>query len=285
MIGSRQEIFQNSNRILQSLLVNLLKSNFSMNRILPLLLTLAIAGINCHPKVHVTSVKPGYVEMNKSTGQTDSATHSILAPYKLGMDSIMNEVVGETTEAMPKERDKCETLLGNFVSDVCLEKGNAGYKPEDDRKGQVCILNNGGLRSSLPKGIITRGNIFELMPFDNELVVLTISGNKMWDLLKYVAASGGVPVAGMKMGLKSDKTPGVVLINGVPFDSTKTYKVVTSDYLASGGDKMSFLKDPIQYETTGVRIRDGLLEYCTERKKQGIVITPKLDGRVYYESD
>lgn len=255
-----------------------------MKRFLPLLFSVAIGGFSCHRPVHVTSVTPGYSEVNKATAQSDSATHSILAPYKLGMDSIMNEVVGQTSEAMPKERDKSETLLGNFVADVCLEKGNSAYKPEDGIPGQVCILNNGGLRSSLPKGNITRGNVFELMPFDNEIVVVTISGSKMWELIKYVAASGGVPVAGMKMGLKADKTPGAVFINGVAFDSTKTYKIVTSDYLASGGDKMSFLKEPLRIEQTGYRIRDAILDYFLATKKQGTIVTPKLDGRIYYET-
>jgi len=234
--------------------------------------------------MHVVSVTPGYAELNSTVTQEDSATHALLAPYKLGLDSIMNEVVGETSEAMPKEKDRAETLLGNFVADICLERGNLVYHPADNLPAQVCILNNGGLRSSLPKGIITRGNIFELMPFDNEIVVVTITGAKMWSLLKYVGASGGVPVAGMKMGLKPDKTPGAVTILGVPFDSTKTYKVITSDYLASGGDKMSFLQNPLKLETTGYKIRDAILDDCLANKKQGIVITPKLDGRIYYET-
>jgi hypothetical protein len=255
-----------------------------MKRLLPFILLFAIGEFSCHRHVHVTGVTPGYAEVNASTPQSDSATHSILAPYKLGMDSIMNAVVGETSEAMPKERDKCETLLGNFVADVCLERGNSAYQPADGHKGQVCVLNNGGLRSSLPKGIITRGNVFELMPFDNEIVVVTITGSKMWNLIQYVAASGGVPVSGMNLELKADKTPGTTLINGIPFDSTKTYKIITSDYLASGGDKMSFLKDPISIENTGYRLRDAILDYFLDQKKQGKIVTPKLDGRVHYET-
>lgn len=256
-------------------------------RILPLFLIalLIIEVSGCHRKTHITAITPGTVEMNSSVQQNDSVISSILTPYKTGMDSIMNVVIGTTTAAMPKEREKSETLLGNFVADVVLNSGNNAYiKTENTTPAQVCILNNGGLRSSLPQGNITRGNIFELMPFENEIVVVTISGQKMFELLKYVAASGGVPVAGMKMGIKADRTPGNVLIQGVAFDSTKTYKIITSDYLANGGDKMSFLKDPIKTETTGLKIRDAIIEHFLELTRQNKSVTPALDGRIYYET-
>jgi 2',3'-cyclic-nucleotide 2'-phosphodiesterase (5'-nucleotidase family) len=238
----------------------------------------------CNHKSHVTGITPGYAEMNSTVEQNDSAVHSVLAPYKVQLDSVMNVVVGQTAFALPKEPGKTETLLGNFVADACLAKGNSVYKPADEKPGQVCILNNGGLRASLPAGNITRGNVFELMPFDNEIVVVTISGAKMWDLVKFAAASGGVPVAGMSIGMKPDKTPGTVLIGGVPFDSTKTYKVITSDYLANGGDKMAFLKDPIKSEKTGYLIRNVILDTFAEAQKAGKAIAPVADRRMHYEN-
>lgn len=234
--------------------------------------------------VHVAAVTPGYVIMNDSVAQHDSVIASILTPYKLQLDSVMDEVIGKTTLAMPNEKGKQETFLGNFVADVCLSKGNSVYKPADGRPADVCLLNNGGLRASLPQGNITRRNIFELMPFDNEMVVVTISGAKMWELIRFVTASGGMPIAGMNVGMKPDKSPGKVLVNGEPFDSTKTYKVLTSDYLAHGGDKMLFLKDPIAYETTGYLIRTALIDAFTEKNKAGIAVTPVVDGRIHYEN-
>ena len=240
--------------------------------------------IACNRRAHVTAVTPGYVVMNDSVAQADSAIHVLLTPYKLQLDSIMNEVVGRTSVALPNEKGKLETLLGNFVADVCLARANAVYHPQDGQPAQICILNNGGLRASLPQGEITRRNVFELMPFDNEIVVVTLSGAKTWDLIRFAAAAGGMPVAGIRIGLHPDKTPGEVLINGVAFDSTKTYKVVTSDYLASGGDKMAFLKNPLKYETTGYLIRNAIMDSFIEKHKAGQMITPALDGRMHYEN-
>lgn len=222
--------------------------------------------------------------MNDTVAQSDSAVHAILLPYKIGLDSVMNEVIGTTTIAMPNEKGKTETLLGNFVADVCLSRGNMVYKPSDGIPAHICILNNGGLRASLPKGNITRGNVFEVMPFDNEIVVVTITGQKMWELIRHVAASGGMPVSGMRLGMKPDKSPGEVLIGGVAFDTARTYKVMTSDYLAHGGDKMAFLKNPLNYETTGYLIRNAMIDEFTEKHQAGLAITPALDGRIRYET-
>lgn len=235
----------------------------------------------CQHRAQVTAVETGSVVMDGKSSLHDSATAALLLPYKDSLDKLMDVVVGYSDAAMPKERDKLETLLGNFVADVCLERVNLSKLPV---KADLCLLNNGGLRSSLPKGAITRGTIFELMPFDNEIVVVTLSGEKTRDLLRYLAASGGQPAAGLKMGITPDKKPGTILIQGQPFDSTRTYNIVTSDYLANGGDKMEFFREPLQVTTIGVKIRDAILDYCEMKAKQEQALSPKLDGRLYYET-
>jgi 2',3'-cyclic-nucleotide 2'-phosphodiesterase (5'-nucleotidase family) len=240
--------------------------------------------VACHQPAHVTGVDVQYVEMNKTANQHDSVTDAILLPYKDSLDKLMNVVVGHTDVEMAKENGKSETLLGNFVSDLCLTKINSLTYKSDNVAGTICLFNNGGLRSSLPKGDLTRRNIFELMPFDNELDITMISGKQMWNLLKFVAMSGGEPMAGLKLGVKPDKTPGTISINGQPFDSTQSYDIVTSDYLANGGDKMDFFKNPIKISATGIKIRDAIMDYCEEQTAAGKTITAKLDGRFYYET-
>jgi 2',3'-cyclic-nucleotide 2'-phosphodiesterase (5'-nucleotidase family) len=260
----------------------------SRKYIFPLFFT-AILAVACHHHADVTGLDVGYVEMNKSADQFDSATDKILRPYKDSLDKLMNVIVGRTDTVMPKEHDKPETLLGNFVADVCLENIKENCSRMSDPAptvscADICLFNTGGLRSSLPKGNITRGNIFELMPFDNQLVIVTISGKKTWELIKYVSMSGGQPMSGMKLGIHPDRTPSVVSIGGLPFDSSKTYAVLTSDYLANGGDKMDFFKAPEKIENTGILIRDAILDYCEEQTQKGKTLTAKLDGRFYYDT-
>ena len=239
---------------------------------------------SCHSPAHVTQVDVTYDELNKQDNQFDSATDAIIHPYKDSLDKLMNVVVAHSDVEMAKENGKTETLLGNFVSDLCLEKILSSEFKSPNVAGTICLFNNGGFRSSLPKGTITRGNIFELMPFDNELDLVTLNGKQMWELLKFVAMSGGEPIAGLKIGVQLDKTPGTISIQGQPFDSTKTYGIVTYDYLANGGDKMDFFKNPIALTATGIKIRDAILDYCEEQTAKGKSITATMDGRFYYET-
>lgn len=245
----------------------------------------------CHHQADVTGVTVETVELNKQSELHDSATASILNPFKDSLDRIMNEVISISDTAMPKERDRLETLLGNFVADVVFYEAcplNRNPYLAAQNTEVICpdlvLLNTGGLRSSLPKGNITRGNIFELMPFDNEIVIVTLSGKETWNMLRYIAASGGQPVAGLQMGITSEKKPGKILIKGMPFDSTRNYRVATSDYLANGGDKMDFFKKPVSTYVPGLKIRDALLQYCIEEKKNGKKIGGRTDGRLYYET-
>lgn len=238
----------------------------------------------CHHQADVTGVTVESVELNRQSQLHDSAAAAIIGLYKDSLDRIMNEVLAVSDTAMPKERDQTETLLGNFVADVVLKKACPERQNDNAVCADLCLLNTGGLRSSLPKGNITRGNIFELMPFDNEIVVVTLSGKETWNMLRYIAATGGQPVAGINMEIKSDKTPGKVLIKGMPFDSTRNYQVATSDYLANGGDKMEFFRKPVAIHQTGIKIRDALIVYCIEEKNKGNKIGGRTDGRLHYET-
>jgi 2',3'-cyclic-nucleotide 2'-phosphodiesterase (5'-nucleotidase family) len=255
----------------------------SRKSLLPFLLSFFLVAASCR-HTEVTAVEVQSVELNAQADLHDSATAATIAPYKLSLEKEMSQVIGRSAAAMPKERDKPETALGNFVADICLDRGNAAYHPADGRAADICLLNNGGLRTSLPAGNITRGNIFELMPFDNEIVIVTLSGKQMRELIRYTCATGGQPVAGMTLGLRPDKSPGTTLINGQQFDSTHTYKVITSDYLANGGDKMNFFLNPLKIETTGYKIRDAIIDHLLALKENGVTVQPQLDGRIFYEA-
>lgn len=153
--------------------------------------------------------------------------------------------------------------------------------PKDSIKADLCLLNNGGLRATLPKGEITRGKIFELMPFENELVVLTLSGAQTKELFIVLAKFGGMPVSGINIGIADDR-PDEVFINDIPFDSSKTYKVVTSDYLANGGGKLQFFNNPLKREDLGIKLRDAIIAYIIEEREKGNKLTSGYDGRIHY---
>ena len=195
------------------------------------------------------------------SAESDSASLSIIAPYKAGIDSIMNEVLCISKIDMTK--GKPESLLGNFVTDLCLQQ----YSDIAD----ICVMNNGGLRSSLTKGKITRGDIYTLMPFENKLVILELDKKSYLELLQYIIKRGGEPFSGIKIRVDEN---GTILNQSLDLSNNKV-KVLTSDYLANGGDKMSFFNEKKQ-ELVGIKVRDAIINHCLAND----TVVSKLDNRL-----
>jgi 2',3'-cyclic-nucleotide 2'-phosphodiesterase (5'-nucleotidase family) len=231
----------------------------------------------CSVQTKLVSVERSNIEINDAAIQDDSLITAFIAPFKDAVDREMNHVL--IVSEMPMIKAQPEGLLGNAVADLILKKARE-YAPE--LNPDLCLLNNGGLRTSLPEGEITKGKVFELMPFENELVVLTLSAENTRKLFNYIARAEGMPVSGVKMGIKGKEAVNI-FINNIPFDSTATYKVVTSDYLAAGGDKMSFFNDPMEEVILKRKLRDAIIEYMIEEHSKGNKFSAELDGRVYYE--
>jgi 2',3'-cyclic-nucleotide 2'-phosphodiesterase (5'-nucleotidase family) len=224
--------------------------------------------------------KKQYAFSSKDYASIDSSVWQNILPYKTKLDEEVNILLGKTLK--PISKDQPEGLLGNFVADLSLEESKKHFYPADNKNIDFCFLNNGGLRAALPEGDITKRNVFEVMPFENELIVLTVNGSDVKQLLNYIVSKGGIPVAGLRMKIKN-KEAADIMIDNAPFDSTKIYKVVTSDYLANGGDNLSFLADIKQREYVNLKIRDAMIEYIQQLTKDGKMIDPELDGRISNE--
>ena len=143
--------------------------------------TAALAGtllMGCTNGAKITSVDTSYIQFSaESTPVDDPVMVALIEPYKSKLDKDMNAVLAQCELDMFKSTP--EGVLGNFIADLALVKTNQYCKEMGLPAADVCLLNNGGLRTTLPKGPIYKKRIFELMPFENELVVLTISGEKM----------------------------------------------------------------------------------------------------------
>lgn len=236
--------------------------------------------IACHPPVEIRKTEMRMVRLSDSISTNDSLSQIMIAPYREKLEKDMNEVLGIADTVL--EKGQPESLLGNFVADLVLFRGNLRLSASSGKTADICLLNNGGLRTSLPKGPLTRGKIYELMPFENELVALTISGESCQKLLEYLAESGGMPVSGLNMGIRN-KMPVNVQIGGTGFDKLRNYVVLTSDYLASGGDKMSFFSNPVHSDTLHYKVRDAIIDHIRSLDMEGKRIGARKDGRIHAE--
>ena len=198
----------------------------------------------------------------------DSTVLAIITPYQNGIESQMNEVL--CVSEMEMNKGKPESLLGNFVTDLCLNYADA----------HVCVMNSGGLRSSLPKGNITRSDIYTLMPFENELVVLELDSESFKGLVDYITKRGGEPFSGMTLKASSkgyDIEEVSRMEDYFDFNKGNKIRVLTSDYLANGGDKMWFFKDKEQNKV-GIKLRDAIIDHCSKSD----TISSKLDNRLIF---
>ncbi len=196
-----------------------------------------------------------------------------IEPYRKEVTAKMSEVLGTAPDAIGVAA--YESPLGKFVVDLQFAQTEPTYGKQID----MSLTTNGGLRVPLPKGDITTGNVFELMPFDNELVVLTLKGTVVKQLFDYAAETKFASIGNTTYTVKGGK-PTDIKIGGKPFDPDQTYTLVTSDYLAGGGDDLKMLKNVVKYEKTGILLRDAIMMQIKQMTAAGIPITPDTKKRV-----
>ncbi|WP_257667999.1 5'-nucleotidase C-terminal domain-containing protein [Parapedobacter tibetensis] len=204
----------------------------------------------------------------------DSAYIRYYGPYKQQLEAEMNRVIGYADVSLTKPGNAPETLLGNFFADALLSEGRKLHPDVDFSFGT-----KGGLRIELQQGDITIGHIFELMPFENELVILELSSQSVQQLAQFIASTGGQPTAGMRLKIKDGQATDIQ-IAGQPFDASRTYKLLTYDYLANGGDNLQGLDNPVKRTDLGNKVREALIAYVNGQTQAGKHINTQLDGRI-----
>ncbi len=227
----------------------------------------------CKTAYYPTNKEASFYSLD-TLATTDAAVEKIIAPYKEKLEAAMNVVIGHNAVDMPKEQP--ESLMGNFVADAILDVARTEYgKPID-----FCISNYGGLRiPTLPKGDITKGRIFELMPFDNMLVIVHLDGATTQTFLNHVAVKGGWPASKeLKMNINGNQAEQIT-INGEAFDPNKKYSILVSDYMANGGDKCSFLKGEDRNDLS-LLFRDAIMQFVEKETKAGREINAAIEGRI-----
>ena len=219
---------------------------------LSLILALGILGCAGGP------APPAHVQAEASRVQidaalaTDSGVEELIRPYRQELEQRMNAPLAFSP--VPMRTGDPEGLLGALACDIV----QARAQTETGLAVDAAVLNNGGLRISLPPGTITLGKIYEVMPFDNEIVVLRFSAAQMDTLANQLAERGGEPVSGLGLVIEGRRAVDVT-VAGRPLEA-RDYWVATSDYLSTGGGGMPMLWEAEETRATGVMIRDALVD-------------------------
>lgn len=226
-----------------------------------------IAGINC-----LYSCKPVYntashqsTRLSIETNAPDTGVISrLIQPYRDSVNTLMDIPLAQALKPLTKE--KGGGSLGNFFSDAMLETAR-----ERDPNVALFITNSGGLRvNRWPEGSIMVRHVYELMPFDNTLVILDVPGTLVNQWIQQMAKQGGWPIAGAF--IKADTLNKLSYLANTadgPFqaiDLQKNYRIATSDFIAKGGDRCEFLI-PLPIQTDGLLLREALLTYLKKNPR------------------
>ena len=200
------------------------------------------------------------------------AMRNLIAPYKATKEASMNVVIGEAMETM--EVGKPESKLTNLVADVLLTEGRKYIADVD-----IAIVNVGSIRRTLYEGDITIGDVFEILPFDNALLVLEYKGADILALADAIAVKGGEAIAGMTLTIRDGKAEDV-RVGGAEVDTAKIYKVVSTDYLSWGNDQLVPLANYVKSTPLNMMLRDAVFDYVTCATIREEKIVSKLDKRI-----
>jgi 2',3'-cyclic-nucleotide 2'-phosphodiesterase (5'-nucleotidase family) len=212
--------------------------------------------------IPVTNVRP------------DGDVARILKPFEAKVASKMTETVGEAAGDFLRSTRE-ESALANVVADAFREKG----------KTQIALHNIGGIRSNILKGRITWGGVFEVLPFQNTLVTLKVTGAQLKKTLLVGLEStvGLMAVSGLYVRFDRTKSGdgrivSLTLADGTPVDDARLYSITTNDFVVAGGDGYTELGKGTDINDTGIFLRNVFVEYIKSRR----VLSPSVDGRIAF---
>lgn len=237
----------------------------------PLLLLLLVCSLSaCHRPVRVVEAHSEVLMIDSTLDPIQDTDYlAYITPIKADLERELNIPIGYAPEALTVHQPECSML--NWASDALF----AMAQQRCPNRVDMAVVNIGGMRTDWAAGDITRRHIFELMPFDNELVVLTMTGEEILRLCDIFVQLGGQGVAGLRMQARNGKLLSAT-IDGKKIMPTAYYTVATSDYLSQGNDGMTPLKNHEAVWRSEEKIRDLYIKYVQQQK----TVQAKVDGRM-----
>ncbi len=203
---------------------------------------------------------------------------AILQPYVDQVSEVLDEEIGTSTYALLNDNTrKNETAIGDLVADSMLWYANTLGIEVD-----MAIQNGGGIRTGINSGVIKKGTVYEVLPFDNSVVVVTMTGKQLQGVFDHIGTTVGfgsyAQVAGVTYTIQTaSKSVVDIMIGGEALDPSKVYKIATNSYIASGGDSYKAFKIREDFYDTSAMQRDILIDYIVS---QGGTISTQVDERI-----
>jgi 2',3'-cyclic-nucleotide 2'-phosphodiesterase (5'-nucleotidase family) len=223
----------------------------------------------------VTKITAENINISDSL-ETVREIDSFIKPYRDHVNKDLGSVLAYSVDTYSKSDGELNTAIGNFMADMIYEQANPIFKSRTGKDIDFVLLNHGGIRSIISKGNITTRTAYQVMPFENAIVVLDLKGEQVRELIQYLVRNKRAhPVSKLNIELDSEFNLKKALIDNKPLDLNKNYLVCTNDYLANGGDRMNFFKTNDSLYVLDYKIRNALIDYLQKVD----TINPKRDNR------
>jgi 2',3'-cyclic-nucleotide 2'-phosphodiesterase (5'-nucleotidase family) len=202
----------------------------------------------------VLRAKTALLPVDPSEHAADPEVQAIVDRYGKVLEKKLAVVVGELAAPARRARGLFSSSAGNWMADVVRDVGRA----------EIGITNKGGIRTDLEPGKVTMGDVYRLMPFENTIVTMKLTGADVRKLVeRHVGLGGevrapGLEWSGMRVVLKSPREIQAILVGGAPLDPERTYLVATNSFLSWGGDGFEAFRRGAGRAETGVLFRDAL---------------------------
>ena len=241
-------------------------------------LLIILVFISCHQVKTTQKIETQRIAINQDTA-TDTLIDAFLTPYRNSLEASMNEVLSYSVAEYKKTDGELNTAIGNLMADAVFERCAPILKKRHNVDLDMVLLNHGGIRAPLPKGAIKMNTPFNIMPFENKVVIAQMKGSVLMKLVNYLTkAKRAHPISGMELTITRNGTIKTLRVQGEEIESNRIYFVATNDYLYKGGDRMDFFQNSEALFDLDYRIRNVLIDHFTTKD----TLNPKRDQRFIY---
>lgn len=216
----------------------------------------------------------------------DPQVKALVDRYATAVAPIGNRVIGRLTATATKNEDESEGSAADLVADSML----AATSPEEAGGAQLALVNATGIRVDLPGGDVRYKDAFAMMPFGNNLVVMTLTGEQLKAVLEQQYAIPPrpkasrpavlAPSAGFTYAVDLTKPNGSrvwdMRLNGRPIDPADRFRVSVNNYMASGGDGLSGFTAGTELTDRGIIDLDALVDWIAKGQ------TPPAPNRIRF---
>lgn len=241
-----------------------------------IIITILVVSCKRSPS-YLTNIDAKQLKIDSSLTKVD-VIESFVFPYRNRINEVLDSTLAIAPKVITKEDGFYNTSAGNLMADIILSEANGIFNSRKGENIDFVLLNHGGIRSIISEGKVTARTAYEVMPFENSIVVVELSGKSVLEMVDFlIKTKRAHPIAGIQIVINKKDQLHSLKIQGKPFNVNKNYYVATSNYLVTGGDNMGFFKNMFGATETDYLIRNAMIDYF----KKVDTLNPKVDDRFY----